>query len=86
MLLGYILFTVNWCCILAIICPAPKPGINTVEIPDVVLDGLFHLESYTYSCIDGFVTNDDLCTVCLQDGMLSLDKAPLCEGKYNTSC
>ena len=38
------------------------------------------LESYTYSCIDGYATDDDLCTVCLPNGGLSIPP-PNCTGK-----
>ena len=39
------------------------------------------LESYTYSCIDGYATDDNLCTVCLSNGALS-SPPPNCTGKW----
>ena len=73
----------------AITCPAPSPGENTVDLPDDVSDGLSYLESYTYSCKEGYNTTDELCTVCQPDGGLSLTKPPKCTGKppsKNYSC
>ena len=66
-----------------IICDAPPAGDNTEPIPaDIVALGLGHLESYTYSCLSGFATTDELCTVCLPDGTLSMDAAPNCTCKW----
>ena len=69
-------------CFTEITCSAPSPGENTVDLPDDVLDGLSYLQSYTYSCKEGFNTTDDLCTVCQPDGTLSLTNAPVCKGKH----
>ena len=61
-------------------CPAPSAGINTVVLPDNLQYGLEYLESYTYSCIEGYNTTDELCTVCQPDGSLSLTRPPQCTG------
>ena len=57
-------------------CTETPPGVNTDPIPgdSKVLQ---YLESYTYSCKEGYTTNDTLCTVCLPDGTLS-EPAPEC--------
>ena len=66
-----------------IICEAPEPGSNTNPIPnDMVQLGMRYLETYTYSCLPGFETSDDVCTVCLPNGMLSLEATPNCTGVY----
>ena len=62
-------------------CPRPEPGINTDDVPDSLSGGLDYLETYTYSCMEGYTTTDDLCTVCQPDGTLSLTKPPNCTGK-----
>ena len=54
---------------------------NTVDLPDDVSDGLSYLESYTYSCKEGYSTTDELGTVCQPDGNLSLTTPPNCTGK-----
>ena len=59
-------------------CPRPEPGINTDDVPDSLSGGLDYLETYTYSCMEGYTTTDDLCTVCQPDGTLSLTTAPTC--------
>ena len=65
----------------AITCEPPKAGNNTRDIPEELLEnGLTYLQSYTYSCLDGFSTTDDLCTVCKPDGTLSITP-PNCTGK-----
>ena len=51
------------------------------DLPDDVTDGLSYLESYTYSCMEGFNTTDELCTVCQPDGSLSVTNLPNCTGK-----
>ena len=43
--------------------------------------GLSYLESYMYSCVEGYTTTDELCTVCQPDGSLSLLRSPACYGK-----
>ena len=37
--------------------------------------------TYTYSCMEGYRTDDELCTVCEADGMLS-SPPPNCTGVY----
>ena len=62
------------------ICPTPPEGTNTVGILSDLSNGLPYLNIYTYSCLDGFSTTDDLCTVCKPDGTLSITP-PNCTGK-----
>ena len=62
-------------------CPGPENGTNTVYVPDSLSDGLIYQESYTYSCMEGYTTTDELCTVCQPDGTLSLTKPPNCTGR-----
>ena len=59
----------------------PLEGINTLAIPDYLEGGLSYLQTYTYSCLEGFTTNDDICVVCLPNKTLSLLKPPNCTGK-----
>ena len=66
--------------LVAISCPAPVGGNNTVDIPADVADGLLYQEIYTYSCKDGYNTSDELSTVCQPDGTLSLSSPPACAG------
>ena len=66
--------------IVEITCDAPAAGTNTVARPPDVADGLDYLESYTYQCMEGYSTTDELCTVCQPDGSLSLTTPPNCSG------
>ena len=66
---------------LAITCPTPSSGVNTVDLSSDALDGLSYLESYTYSCIEGYTTTDELTTVCQPDGSLSVSTPPQCTGR-----
>ena len=63
-------------------CPAPENGTNTEPVPDSLQAGILYSDSYTYSCMEGYTTSDELCTVCLADGDLSLNMAPNCTSKY----
>ena len=66
-----------------ITCSAPAtPGAGGEPLPVDVADGLDYLESYTYSCMEGYNTTDDLCTVCQPDGTLSLTTAPTCTSEF----
>lgn len=42
---------------------------------------MFNLDSYTYSCNEGYATDDEMCTVCQPDGTLSLETLPNCSSK-----
>ena len=66
--------------VLATKCPAPASGTNTEKIPDKVQEGLLYSESYTYSCLKGYETSDEVCTVCQQDGTWSMINPPICLG------
>ena len=62
-------------------CPPPENGTNTEPVPEFQ-DGIPYPGSYTYSCKEGYVTSDELCTVCLLNGNLSLTSPPVCMRKY----
>lgn len=64
---------------LEIICDAPPNGYNTVPVPGDLT--LYYLDVYTYACEEGYMTEDELCTVCLPDGSLSIPYPPNCTGK-----
>ena len=42
-----------------------------------------YLDTYTYSCSEGYTTTDDICTVCESDGTLS-GPSPNCTGNINS--
>ena len=58
-------------------CGVPVNGGNT-ETPTV---SLLYQDTYNYSCLTGYETNDDITTECLADGSLSLDSPPTCTSK-----
>ena len=60
-------------------CGVPANGDNT-ETPTV---SLLHQDTYYYSCLTGYWTNDSITTECLADGSLSLDSPPNCTSKYS---
>ena len=64
--------------IIEIACPKPDPGTNTVEVPADL--NMKYLDTYTYSCLEGFTTTDDICTVCKSNGTLSAGP-PTCTGQ-----
>ena len=67
----------------AITCDPPPAGTNTKDIPEELLeDGLTYLQSYTYSCLDGFFTTDEVFTKCQSDGSLSLADPPECSRRF----
>ena len=68
-------------CFVGVTCPPVPSGMYTSYVPENLT--LNALESYTYSCIDGYATDDDLCTVCLSNGSLSIPP-PSCSGKWST--
>ena len=63
---------------LGISCGVPPAGINT----SVASNSLFYEDSYNYTCLDGFVTNDPVTTECLANGTFSLDNPPSCTSQY----
>ena len=67
---------------LAITCPGLSEGVNTVNLTANEIDGLSYLESYTYSCIEGYTTTDPLTTLCQPDGSLSVTNPPNCTGRF----
>ena len=60
-------------------CGVPANGSNT-ETPTV---SLLYQDTYNYSCLTGYDTNDVITTECLADGSMSLDSPPFCTSKYN---
>ena len=52
-----------------------------MPIPETLKLSMNYLDTYTYSCAEGYSTSDELCVVCLPDGTLSIDSAPTCYGK-----
>ena len=64
----------------AITCPGLSEGVNTVNLTANEIDGLSYLESYTYTCIEGYTTTDLLTTLCQPDGSLSVTNPPTCTG------
>ena len=75
---GGLLSIVSSLLIIEITCPKPAPGTNTVDVPDNL--NMTYLDTYTYSCSEGFITTDELCTVCQPDGTLS-SSPPSCTGE-----
>ena len=55
-------------------------GTNTEPVPADKASSMGYLDSYTYSCLDGYRTDDELCTVCQPNGSLS-SPAPMCSRK-----
>ena len=58
-------------------CGVPANGVNT-ETPTV---RVLYQDTYNYSCLTGYETNDNITTECLADGSLSLDSSPNCTSK-----
>ena len=67
--------------IAAVVCGTPPDGNNTVMMPFGLV--LAYLDTYTYTCLEGYSTDDELCTVCLPDGTLSLAEPPICECTFS---
>ena len=67
--------------ITAITCPVPKNGAFTEDVPADL--NLAYLETYTYSCLEGYVTDNELVVVCQPDGKLSAP-APNCSGELTS--
>ena len=61
-------------------CGVPSYGTNTQLVPQVSLS---YQDTYNYSCLTGYETNDDITTECLANGSMSLDGAPACSSEYN---
>ena len=73
----FIIYLIIFLLIIEIRCPKPAAGINTVEVPANL--NMTYLDTYTYSCLDGYTTTDELCTVCKSNGTLSVPP-PNCTG------
>ena len=59
-------------------CGIPPDGINTQTIPHV---NLFYQDTYNYSCLSGYETNDNITTECLADGSWSVESPTNCTSK-----
>lgn len=55
-------------------------GTNTIPVPDNLAVSVEYLMSYTYSCEEGYYTNDTVCVVCEPNGELS-GPPPVCARK-----
>ena len=75
------LYTTNVVAFSVVFCDKPSEGVNTEVVPPTLNGGLSYLEIYTYSCLAGYETTDELSTVCKPDGTLSLATPPTCHGK-----
>ena len=64
--------------LVAITCLVQIEGKNLKPVPGNIT--LRYQETYTYSCIEGFDTMEDLCATCQPDGTLSIPP-PACYGK-----
>ena len=59
-------------------CGKPEEGTNTELVcPDLSLESL---DAYVYTCMPGYNTMDETCTVCLPNGEFSLEMPPNCTG------
>ena len=63
-------------------CGIPLDGINTQTIPQV---NLLHQDTYNYSCLAGYETNDNITTECQADGSWSVESSPNCTSKLQDS-
>ena len=63
---------------LEISCGVPPAGDNT----NVPSDSLLYQDSYEYTCLDGYETNDTVTTNCLADRSLSLANPPNCTSEW----
>ena len=59
-------------------CGIPPNGTNTQPVPQV---SLLYQDTYNYSCLAGYETNDNITTECLADGSWSLESLPNCTSK-----
>ena len=73
---------IKWHVITAITCPVPENGAFTEDVPADL--NLTYLDTYTYSCMEGYVTDDELVVVCQSDGELSTC-SPNCSGEFTSS-
>ena len=61
-----------------IVCGIPKDGVNTTAV--IVTEPLTVGQTYTYSCISGYRSDDTLTVLCKQNGQFSSD-GPTCYPK-----
>ena len=78
-----LILPILYVCFVAITCPAPAEGTFTDPIPDNILNGMMYLQSYTYTCLAGYITDDPLTVQCQPDGTLSITP-PVCRGLLDT--
>ena len=63
-------------CLVKVDCGIPPDGENTTEVN---VGPSLALEKYTYSCLTGYSSTDDMSIVCLPDGSW-LGSPPTCTG------
>ena len=63
-----------------IVCPGLPEGVALMPVPHQFTVNISYLTTYTYSCIEGYQTSDELTVVCLPNGTLSITSAPNCTG------
>ena len=63
-----------------VICGTPADGVNTMMVPDDL--HLCYEESYIYSCIVGYETDEEVVTSCRYDGNWTLLTPPTCKRKH----
>ena len=69
------------CYVVAITCPGLENGVFTEPVPSSLESQMTYLETYTYSCMEGYVTSDNVTVVCQPDQILSIPP-PVCTGWY----
>ena len=70
------------CCVVAITCPGLENGVFTEPVPSSLESQMTYLQTYTYSCMEGYITTDDTVVVCQPDSTLSISP-PFCTGWFN---
>ena len=60
-------------------CREIPPGVNTTDVPETLILSAF--QTYIYSCLPGYFSDDLLAVTCLPNGSLSMDYGPNCTGK-----
>ena len=61
-------------------CRDIPPGVNTEDVPETLI--LSSFQTYVYSCLPGYFSEDLMAVTCLPNGSLSMDYGPNCTGKW----
>ena len=61
-------------------CRDIPPGVNTEDVPETLI--LSSFQTYVYSCLPGYFSEDLMSVTCLPGGSLSMDYGPNCTGKW----